>query len=478
MREMAPPREDPVDEPGWGSLAWNTLRSRLWFIILGTCLGAGIAALATFAVPREYTTEVAIVIEPQVQGPSSETDIRTAAAMLRSEILAAAVAQQDSVRLPADEVLQRTAVERPPGSGLLLLTARHPDRSISTDLAEEMRSQFSSMVAGAGDREPVNMLTVRTVGPIVSRPGDRPIVRNTILGGVAGLLLASMVVAAREQRSPRVREVAQLAAMGAHVVACLPPPNSDRVVGVATMEALLTRPAVRNWSVNPQIILVLGPDHSYRAALSAALASAATLSGKEVLLVDLSLDGSSLAARCGRDGDEGLQELLSGGEAEAAYIGDERLSQVLGRAYGPVSAGVALLPRGKAGLLESGVSLSNAEHTLRTLAQDYVLLLDGRLDPAGTDVDLTELGIRVADAVVLAPVRDRTTARSISDAINRVRTLTAAPVVTFLLGSSRAHLYLAQPGRTPIRQNGSTAAPPTGSGALNASAINDPAAAG
>jgi capsular polysaccharide biosynthesis protein len=441
MPETLPPADAPphYDDPGWGLLAGRVLWSRRWLLLAFAILGGAAAAVPTLLSEETYTTEASFVVQAGTQSGTGETAIRTAAAVLRSDTLARAVAQSPGLTLSSRQVRDLIEVERPPGSGFLVGSVSHPDPEVSAALTEALTTTYLEAMAGLINPADTGGFTVRNVGDSVTNAHGRPLVRNTGAGVVIALVLALVVIAVREQREPVVREPSQAAALGPLLLASIPGPSRRARASLPAVQAILSESVAGGWPPLPRAILVTGPgSHAERARLAAVVAAAIASWGHDVLLVDLDIDSQVLTKSLGCAGAPGVGELLGDSMgASAPRLEAATVDKFLRPVYGPAGRSFRFLPAGTVdpGAGGGGQSLS---HHMQTLRQKGVLVLNGSVDSRETLIDH---GLELADATILAPVAGVTKTQDAQNALSVLRALSAAPVLTVLLGAPVFRFY-------------------------------------
>ncbi|GGJ91526.1 chromosome partitioning protein [Pilimelia anulata] len=314
------------------------LRKRWWLVLGAVTVALSLAAVVTVRTTPRYRTDLTFFVttpnsgvgEAYEGGLFSQARVKSYAALLSSDRLAAAVARKANTGLSPDAVRQRVRAEPNPDTVLLDATVTDESRQRSTLLARHVATEFEALVEllETPPGAPKSSVKVEVVAGPTLHPDPvepRPL-RNFLLAGLLGLLLGASAAALRELLDTTVKTAEALShAAGAPVLAAVPLESALRDAPhrlVTTMAHTPRAEALRQLRTNLQFVDV---DHPVRTVVvtsaiagegkSSTACNVATLfaeAGRRVLLVDADLRRPRVAEYLGLEGAAGLTTLLAG----------------------------------------------------------------------------------------------------------------------------------------------------------------------
>jgi capsular exopolysaccharide synthesis family protein len=153
---------------------------------------------------------------------------------------------------------------------------------------------------------------VQPAVPPRDRAAPKPL-RNTVIGGIVGLILGVFVALLLYRIDPRVAEEQELARiLGGPVLSRVPDGRRQRrQEGVEALQFLRANVQLQNPRREPRVIVITSAQAGDgKTTVVAGLAAALALSGEKVVAVDCDLDDPGLHEQLGIERDPGLTEAL------------------------------------------------------------------------------------------------------------------------------------------------------------------------
>ena len=474
----------------------TVFRERWRVVVAGVVLGLLVATAAILLVPRQYSTEVVMLVSAQTDeaGATAQLDagelpaqrIRTYLEVLDSTEMARQVVVDLALPLSPEEVAGRISASMTPDTTLLTATVTDGDPARAVLIATTLAEQFSQEIADL--EEPSDPLQAPAVeaatfadpSPVVvvaPRP-YRYLAAGAGLGLVAGLagalLRNSLDTSVRRRRDvedalgvpvvgavPRARDVARTPLL------VLDRPQSPAADAFRTLRTNLG--LVGDVHEHSVVVVTSANAGDGRTSTVTNLGAALAVAGYRVLLVDADLRGPALAERLGTGTGIGLTDVLT--------------SQL------PVEGGIR--PRAPGlDVLGSGTPTANpsellgaprtAELLARLRSTYDVVLVDA--PPVAPFTDAAVLALR-ADGVLFVVRHGRTTTAQLEtakDALDAVSADVLGGVLTMTPGSGmRRHRPPARDtGQVPAGGPPPTAPPPGGPVPPRGSPVDVPRQAG
>jgi tyrosine-protein kinase len=419
-----------------------------------------IARRAARRLGRQGNTDAADAVskvEVTAQGESNLIDIKTTASDPEDAALAANAFAREyvSYRRDADRAQIRRA-QRVVRRELNRLTAARtrgapssPGASTSLQRRRALGRRVRSLEERSGDLrifaslQTGNAVIVDTATPPASPSSPKP-VRNTVIGGFAGLLLGLGLAFSREQLDRRLRNSRDLEeAFGAPVLARLPASRALRngysitsELPPAEAEAFrMLRANLRHPPAHKQIdsVLITSPSvEDGKTTVALNLATAATMAGLKVLLLEADVRRPRLAASLGLAPGDGLTAVLSRKRERLADVTSEVL---LGPSPDGMSAPIMLdvVPAGEILANASELIESGRMRELITEARRSYSLVIIDTPPAGLVFDAIPLMSEVSAVVVVGRIGRVTSdeASGLSEQLRKMNAPTMGVVANF-----------------------------------------------
>lgn len=206
------------------------IRKRLKFIILLAIIGALLAFGISSLIPKQYETFTTLLIGRQ-EGYQGGNDfnvnelyfnqqlVGTYSELIQSKTVADQVQSNLGLNMSYDEFRDKMEVTAVNDTEVIKIEVRdeHPLRA--KDIANETASIFSNMAKSAMKIDNVQIVDFAT------EPQDHVsprVLLNTILGGLAGLVLGLVLAAFREITDTRIKEASDIEGIGLTVLGSIP----------------------------------------------------------------------------------------------------------------------------------------------------------------------------------------------------------------------------------------------------------------
>lgn len=318
---MPPQRE--TDESDLSLLA-QTIRRRLWVVVVCVVLATLAAVGLTVTAEKEYSATAALLLRS-----SAAVDPQRAVDTNLQLLLLPQVSERAAEGLSGmsgEEVNAAVETKQQGESDIIEVTAVTSDAQQAADIANGFAAAFVSF-RGEGNREGQQTGRVELVER--ATPDDTPIspkpLRNIVFGLAIGLVLGIALALLLEQLDRRVKREDDLTeATGLSRLAVIPKRKSfDRAhLGQAALSPAETevfrmlRANLRYFNATRDIksVLVTSAEPGEgKTLVSFGLALAAVTSGERVLLLEADLRDPGLSKVLGLEAKGGLSQLLSGG---------------------------------------------------------------------------------------------------------------------------------------------------------------------
>jgi capsular exopolysaccharide synthesis family protein len=321
-----PPQRE-TDESDLSLLA-QTIRRRLWVVVVCVVLATVAAIGLTVTAEKEYSATAALLLRSSAAvDPQRAVDTNL---QLLSLPQVAERAAEELSGMSGEEVSAAVETKQQGESDIIEVTAVSSDAQKAADIANGFAAAFVSF-RGEGNREGQQTGRVELVER--ATPDDNPIspkpLRNIVFGLAIGLVLGIALALLLEQLDRRVKREEDLTeATGLPKLAVIPKRKSfDRQhLGHAALSPAETevfrmlRANLRYFNAQKQIksVLVTSAEAGEgKSLVSLGLALAAVTSGERVLLLEADLRDPGLSKVLGLDAVGGLSGLLSGDAAGA-----------------------------------------------------------------------------------------------------------------------------------------------------------------
>ncbi|MGW5381465.1 hypothetical protein [Nocardia sp. NPDC003963] len=276
------------------------LLRRYWAVLLaGAALGVGLAAYQVESTPTTYTATSTLyvsmatgtsVADSYQGGLAAQQRVRSYLELISSDHVVDRVIGQLGLNLDREELRAAITADTPPATSLLRVSVTDEDAETSRVLTDQVVAQFRALVDELETIEvtaaPAARVAVVDAAQAPAEAGGTGGARLYAVGAVAGLLLGAAVAYLLDRLNKRVRDSAELAALGQPVLGTV---ALDTERTQAELRALRSRlPAAPR-----MVITTLDGQSEPALVLGAAAALGAT--GAQVLLIDANSTGRGVS---------------------------------------------------------------------------------------------------------------------------------------------------------------------------------------
>lgn len=177
------------------------MRRKLWVLILTGMLGAAISGIFTATMMKPvYTSSTMLYIVNKTTTLTSLTDLQLGSQLTKdykvlvtSRPVTSKVIENLDLNLDHEQLLRKLTVANPQDTRILTISVEDNDPYMAKAIADEMASVAASRMAEIMDTAPPNIVEE---GYVPTRQTSPSLVKNTAIGGMAGLFLAAVIVLA------------------------------------------------------------------------------------------------------------------------------------------------------------------------------------------------------------------------------------------------------------------------------------------
>ncbi|WP_328394623.1 hypothetical protein [Nocardia sp. NBC_00416] len=317
------------------------LLRRYWAVLLaGLVLGLGLAAFQAESTPKTYTATSTLyvsmatgtsVADSYQGGLAAQQRVRSYLELVTSDHVLDRVIGQLGLDLDRDELRGKVLADTPPATSLLRVSVTDEDPETSRILADQVVAQFRSLVdeletieVTAAPAARVSVVDAAQAPEAASGPGGS---RLLAVGALAGLLLGAGVSYLLDRLNKRVRDIAELEALGQPVLGTVPLGADGELAALRSVRARLPE---------SKQLVVTGFGARTEPALTLGLATVLGATGARVLVIDANTLGTGVS---GLVPDSLLQSPSGNGEWPVRDGGDPR-RELVTAASGRTSAAI------------------------------------------------------------------------------------------------------------------------------------------
>lgn len=177
------------------------LMSRIWFIVLtGITVGLIFLIASKFIITPKYssTTKVYVLSRENENNSLTVSDLQMGSQLtkdyvelVKSRTVLTQVISQLNLDMGTSALADMITVETPSDSRIINITVTSPDAYQAKDIANEVRSVAAEHICNVMALEAVNVVDE---ADIATSPSSPNVLKNTIIGGLIGVVLAIAVV--------------------------------------------------------------------------------------------------------------------------------------------------------------------------------------------------------------------------------------------------------------------------------------------
>lgn len=175
------------------------MRRKLWVLILAGMLGAAVSGIFTATMMKPvYTSSTMLYIVNKTTTLTSLTDLQLGSQLTKdykvlvtSRPVTGKVIENLDLNLDHEQLLKKLTVANPQDTRILTISVEDNDPYMAKAIADEMASVAADRMAEIMDTAPPNIVEE---GYVPTRQTSPSMVKNTAIGGMAGLFLAVVIV--------------------------------------------------------------------------------------------------------------------------------------------------------------------------------------------------------------------------------------------------------------------------------------------
>lgn len=175
------------------------MRRKLWVLILAGMLGAAVSGIFTATMMKPvYTSSTMLYIVNKTTTLTSLTDLQLGSQLTKdykvlvtSRPVTGKVIENLDLNLDHEQLLKKLTVANPQDTRILTISVEDNDPYMAKAIADEMASVAAERMAEIMDTAPPNIVEE---GYVPTRQTSPSLVKNTAIGGIAGLFLAAVIV--------------------------------------------------------------------------------------------------------------------------------------------------------------------------------------------------------------------------------------------------------------------------------------------
>lgn len=180
------------------SLLLELLASWKVILLVGIIIGAIAYAYSSFFIVPQYESTSELYVLTKSTSITSLADIQTGSSLTNDYIVIVKgrpVLDQVISNLKLDETYKtlyaKISLENPSNSRVLKITVTDADPSVAKAIADEVAEVASAYIAEKMEQDPPNIIQR---GYADGQPVSPNIIKNTVLGGMAGVILSMAVI--------------------------------------------------------------------------------------------------------------------------------------------------------------------------------------------------------------------------------------------------------------------------------------------
>ncbi|MGA6205835.1 protein tyrosine kinase [Nocardia testacea] len=276
------------------------LLRRYWAVLLaGVALGVGLAAYQAESTPATYTATSTLyvsmatgtsVADSYQGGLAAQQRVRSYLELVTSDHVVDRVIGQLGLNLDRDELRAAITADTPPATSLLRVSVTDEDPETSRVLTDQVVAQFRALVdeletieVTAAPAARVAVVDAAQAPVEASGPGSS---RLYVVGALAGLLLGAVLAYLLDRLNTRVRDSAELAALGQPVLGTVAPGTEREPADLRALRARLPE-------AKPLLFTTLDAKPEPAVVLGSASVLGAT--GAQVLVIDANTTGHGIS---------------------------------------------------------------------------------------------------------------------------------------------------------------------------------------
>ena len=176
------------------------LLHKIWVIILIGLLGTlSVGAISNFLIKPTYTSSTSVyVINRQDENKMTYSDIQTGTQLtkdymilVKSRPVTEQVIKNLNLNMTSEQLYKMIQVNTPQDTRILEITVKNHDPNIAKMLVDAIAEVSSERMVSVMEMEKVNVMEQ---GNLPTDPSSPNVIKNAILGGLLGVILASFIL--------------------------------------------------------------------------------------------------------------------------------------------------------------------------------------------------------------------------------------------------------------------------------------------
>ena len=175
------------------------LRSRLWVIMIsGIIIASIVGMVSSFLITPIYTSTAKLYILSKSTSLTSLADIQLGTqltqdymVLVKSRPVVTKVIDNLELDMTYEGLSNIISVSNPSNTRILVIEARYPDAWVAKKIVDEFANVSKSQIAKIMDAEEPTIVENGYASPFPSSPN---IMKNTIIGGLLGIVIAAAVI--------------------------------------------------------------------------------------------------------------------------------------------------------------------------------------------------------------------------------------------------------------------------------------------
>jgi capsular polysaccharide biosynthesis protein len=192
-------------QPGSADIG-RALRRRWWLVALVALIGATIGAATSALLPQTYSATVTLVVQLPKGSADTEALVRTVEALTTSSVVLGDIATNSGTGLSPNGVQDRLQVDRPSGSAVIEVAVLDTSRARARAIAQQVVPSLQQRITESRNSAETSSSRIAVEsfggGPEVQAVTP-PILRNALIGAMAGFALGLLLAVAEAGRAAR-----------------------------------------------------------------------------------------------------------------------------------------------------------------------------------------------------------------------------------------------------------------------------------
>ena len=178
------------------------LKKKIWFIIAGLLIGAAITgAYSKFLITPQYKSEAKLYVLSKETTLTSLADLQIGSQLTQdykvlvgSRPVLQGVVDHMKLDMTYRELEKKLTIDNPNNTRILTLTIKDPNPYLAKSIVDEVANTASDYIGEIMEMVPPKLIED---GEVASEKASPNVLKNTIIGGILGLLLVCGIIVVR-----------------------------------------------------------------------------------------------------------------------------------------------------------------------------------------------------------------------------------------------------------------------------------------